>query len=114
MNPGIACTRGRYLPVQDAAIPILDWGFLHSDAGHDAADEIFGSSSAGGILSICHLEGRHVGVESAEDVTQMLSRAYWRRHEDSAYRQLVGLLTSSPGGATSRVSAQRGHSQPAR
>ncbi|MCT7374590.1 aminotransferase class IV [Chelativorans salis] len=32
---GIAYTEGQYLPISEAKISILDWGFLHSDATYD-------------------------------------------------------------------------------
>lgn len=32
---GVACVRGQYVPISEAAIPITDWGFLRSDATYD-------------------------------------------------------------------------------
>jgi branched-chain amino acid aminotransferase len=37
LSKGIAFINDDYLPVSDACIPILDWGFLHSDATYDVA-----------------------------------------------------------------------------
>lgn len=34
---GAAFIDGEYMPVADARIPVLDWGFLHSDATYDVA-----------------------------------------------------------------------------
>jgi len=34
---GAAYVEGQYLPVGEARIPLLDWGFLHSDATYDVA-----------------------------------------------------------------------------
>jgi len=34
---GAAFVDGKYVPVSEARIPILDWGFLHSDATYDVA-----------------------------------------------------------------------------
>ena len=34
---GAAFVDGEYLPVAEAKIPVLDWGFLHSDATYDVA-----------------------------------------------------------------------------
>ena len=34
-NAGIAFVEGRYVPVAEARIPLLDWGFLRSDANQD-------------------------------------------------------------------------------
>lgn len=35
MTEGIAFADGRYVPVAEASVPILDWGFLRSDATYD-------------------------------------------------------------------------------
>ncbi len=34
-SQGVACVRGQYVPIGEAAIPITDWGFLRSDATYD-------------------------------------------------------------------------------
>lgn len=34
---GIAYIEGEYVAIEDARIPLLDWGFLHSDATYDVA-----------------------------------------------------------------------------
>ncbi len=36
-SSGAAYIDGEYMPVADARIPVLDWGFLHSDATYDVA-----------------------------------------------------------------------------
>jgi branched-chain amino acid aminotransferase len=36
-DQGAAYVDGQYLPVGEARIPLLDWGFLHSDATYDVA-----------------------------------------------------------------------------
>ncbi len=35
MSDGAAFIDGEYVPIAEARIPILDWGFLHSDATYD-------------------------------------------------------------------------------
>ena len=35
--PGVAFIDGEYVPIEEARIPILDWGFLRSDATYDVA-----------------------------------------------------------------------------
>jgi len=37
LTKGVAFIDDNYLPVADARIPVLDWGFLHSDATYDVA-----------------------------------------------------------------------------
>lgn len=34
---GAAYVEGRFVPISEARVPILDWGFLHSDATYDVA-----------------------------------------------------------------------------
>ena len=36
-SQGAAFIDDEYVPVADARIPVLDWGFLHSDATYDVA-----------------------------------------------------------------------------
>ena len=43
LEASVAYIDGRYVPVQEASIPILDWGFLHSDATYDVASVWKGS-----------------------------------------------------------------------
>ena len=37
LSQGAAFIEGEYIPVAEARIPVLDWGFLHSDATYDVA-----------------------------------------------------------------------------
>ena len=37
LSAGAAWIDGEYLPIAEASIPLLDWGFLHSDATYDVA-----------------------------------------------------------------------------
>ncbi len=34
-SKGVAFVGGEYVPVEEARIPLLDWGFLRSDANQD-------------------------------------------------------------------------------
>lgn len=43
LDASVAYIDGRYVPVRDASIPILDWGFLHSDATYDVTSVWKGS-----------------------------------------------------------------------
>ena len=36
-SDGAAFVEGRFVPVAEARVPILDWGFLRSDATYDVA-----------------------------------------------------------------------------
>jgi branched-chain amino acid aminotransferase len=47
-----------------------------------AADEIFLTSTAGGIMPVTVLDGRTVGNGRPGPVTRALAELYWRRHEE--------------------------------
>jgi branched-chain amino acid aminotransferase len=50
----------------------------------DDADEIFVSSTAGGIMPVTRYEGRPVGAGRRGALTQRIHDMYWRMHEDEA------------------------------
>ena len=50
-----------------------------------AADEVFLSSTAGGIMPVRTIDGRAVGDGAPGPVTLRLSEQYWKLHEDPAY-----------------------------
>ena len=45
MNDGFAWIEGEYVPIAEARIPILDWGFLRSDCTYDVIHVWKGGSS---------------------------------------------------------------------
>ena len=59
-SKGIACIDGEYLPVADASIPLLDWGFLHSDATYDVAHTWHGRF----FRIDDYLDRFHIGMEA--------------------------------------------------
>jgi branched-chain amino acid aminotransferase len=48
------------------------------------ADEIFTSTTAGGITPVTYFEGRPVGDGRPGPITQRILDLYWQRHEDDA------------------------------
>lgn len=57
-----------------------------------AADEVFLSSTGGGVIPIARLDGCAIGGRAAGDfgpVTRQLQDAYWALHEDPAYTEPV-------------------------
>jgi branched-chain amino acid aminotransferase len=50
----------------------------------EAADEIFTSTTAGGITPVTQYEGRPVGDGKPGSITRRILELYWRRHEDDA------------------------------
>jgi branched-chain amino acid aminotransferase len=57
-----------------------------------AADEVFLSSTGGGVIAIASLDGRPVGGRAAGNfgpVTRQLQAAYWALHEDPAYTEPI-------------------------
>lgn len=49
------------------------------------ADEVFVTSTAGGIMPITKIDGRDISAGSPGPVTQELHDEYWALHEDSRY-----------------------------
>jgi branched-chain amino acid aminotransferase len=46
------------------------------------ADEVFLTSTAGGIMPVAHLDGQAVGDGTPGPVTRALTELYWRRHAE--------------------------------
>ena len=53
------------------------------------ADEVFLSSSGGGVLPIARVDGRPLRGEFPGPITMRLQEAYWAMHEDPAHRDEV-------------------------
>mgnify|MGYP001811622955 FL=1 len=49
------------------------------------ADEVFVTSTAGGVMPITKIDGRKIGSGTPGPVTQKLRQGYWALHEDPRY-----------------------------
>ena len=49
------------------------------------ADEVFITSTAGGVMPITKIDGRKIGSGMPGPVTQKLQEGYWAAHEDPRY-----------------------------
>jgi branched-chain amino acid aminotransferase len=47
-----------------------------------AADEVFISSTAGGVMPVCRIDGEPIGEGVPGPVTGRITELYWRKHED--------------------------------
>ena len=57
-----------------------------------AADEVFLSSTGGGVIAVSHLDGVAVGGRAAGEfgpVTRQLQQAYWALHDDPRFTETV-------------------------
>jgi branched-chain amino acid aminotransferase len=54
-----------------------------------AADEVFITSTAGGVMPVTRLSGEPVGDGKPGELTAQLNEAYWALHEDPAYSEVV-------------------------
>jgi branched-chain amino acid aminotransferase len=54
------------------------------------ADEVFLSSTGGGVLPIAKIDGRPLGTSWPGPVTRRLQAAYWALHDDPRHRDRVG------------------------
>lgn len=97
---GVAFMDGQYLPMSEAKISVLDWGFLHSDATYDTVhvwnDRFF-------RLDL-HLDRFFGGVErlrmklpyDREEITAILNNCVALSGHKSAYVEMISTRGSSP------------------
>ena len=64
------------LPVETAALPV---------EALRGAEEVFVTSTAGGIMPLTRLDGRPIGDGRPGPVTRALIELYWAKHEDPAW-----------------------------
>ncbi|MEM7735938.1 MAG: aminotransferase class IV [Deinococcota bacterium] len=57
---------------------------ISADAAR-AADEVFVTSTGGGIISVTRLDGQAIGSGKPGHVAQELQAGYWKLHEDPSY-----------------------------
>ena len=50
-----------------------------------AADEVFVSSTAGGVIPVTTLDGKQVGNGKPGEVTMLLRRRYWETHDEDRW-----------------------------
>lgn len=66
----------------------LDYQVIESDVSPDnvrAADEVFATSTAGGIMPITTVDNQTIGSGEMGAITHQLQQAYWLLHEDSEH-----------------------------
>jgi branched-chain amino acid aminotransferase len=93
---GAAWIDGRYCPVEDARISVLDLGVTR-EAGQPVdeglltaadllrADEVLVTSTAGGIMPVTAVDGVPVGTGQPGPLTRQLRDRYWASHADPRY-----------------------------
>ena len=73
------CERLR-IPLRVGPVPVAEL---------EQADEVFLTSTGGGVLPIAKVDGKPVGSAFPGPITQRLHDAYWALHDDPAYRDPV-------------------------
>lgn len=68
---------------RELQIPV-DIGPVSADALRDA-DEVFLTSTAGGIMPVTRIDGRPIGDGKPGQLTARLTELYWVRHDDPAW-----------------------------
>jgi branched-subunit amino acid aminotransferase/4-amino-4-deoxychorismate lyase len=84
INPyadGCAFIGGKYVPIEEARIPILDTGFKRSDLTYDA-EEGFLTSTAGGVMPVTSVNGRTIGNGKPGKITTLIQKRYWEPHDE--------------------------------
>lgn len=51
-----------------------------------SADEVFVTSTAGGVMPVTKVDNAFIGTRSVGPITQQITQAYWRLHEDDRFR----------------------------
>ena len=54
-----------------------------------AADEVFVTSTAGGVMPVTRIDGRTVGSGTIGALTERLTEMYWQMHRDDPYRDVI-------------------------
>jgi len=67
------------------------------------AEEVFVTSTAGGVMPVAKIDGQKVGSGAPGPVTQRLQRAYWEAHEDPRHTLDVAYASSE---TASRIGQQ--------
>lgn len=53
------------------------------------ADEVFISSTAGGVMPVTKIDGAPIGSGSIGPITRRITESYWRMHEDVQNRKVI-------------------------
>jgi len=54
-----------------------------------AADEVFVTSTAGGVMPVTKIDQTSIGTGSPGPITKELTEAYWQMHENERYRNVI-------------------------
>ncbi len=54
-----------------------------------SADEVFVTSTAGGLMPVCQIDGKNIGAGIPGPVTKELTQAYWDRHTSPDWTEEV-------------------------
>jgi branched-chain amino acid aminotransferase len=61
------------------------------------ADEVFITSTAGGIMPVTQVDGKQIGSGAVGPITRQLTDAYWQKHTDPAWSTAVDYERTSKG-----------------
>ena len=53
------------------------------------ADEVFISSTAGGVMPVTRIDGQPVGSGTPGTVTNLIRRRYWQAHDEKRWTSVV-------------------------
>ena len=57
-----------------------------------SSDEVFATSTAGGIMPITKINGHQIGIGAPGKITRRLHKSYWDKHTDSKWTESVNDL----------------------
>ncbi len=58
------------------------------------ADEVFISSTAGGVMPVTKIDGQHIGSGIPGEITSQITKAYWELHNDENEKLVVKYAAS--------------------
>ena len=100
---GAAYTRGRFVPIDEASIPITDWGFLRSDAAYDVVTVWDGAffrldAHLERFAASCRRFRLDPGLDDAR-ITQILAECVRRSGLRRAYVEMIVTRGQPPWGS---------------
>ena len=76
---GSAFVADHFCPVTEAAVPIVDCGFMHADALR-SAEEVFMTTTAGSVMPVRSVDGALVGGRDGPgEISTRLHNLYWEK-----------------------------------
>ncbi len=74
---------------RELALPVTTGPVSVAELRSEVADEVFITSTAGGIMAVTRVEDVPIANGRIGRVTEALTEAYWRKHSDPGWSEAV-------------------------